>query len=99
METPDFIAWLGDRLDKIEVKLDEGRDRLSSVDVTLTQQAADLAYHIKRTNLLEAQVSRVADEVTPIKEHVQRFRGIAWFLVALAGIGSTLVTVKSLLRP
>jgi hypothetical protein len=97
MDNNDFITWLGDRLDKIEGKLDEGRDRLSSVDVTLAKQASDLEYHIKRTDLLEAQVSRVADEVTPIKEHVQKFRGIVWFLVALAGVGSALATLKGLI--
>lgn len=98
MDTSEFIAWLGDRLDKIESKLDEGRDHLASVDVTLAKQAADLEYHIKRTNLLEAKTDQIASEVTPIKDHVQRIKGIGWFLSVVGVLIGVAATIRGLFK-
>lgn len=97
MNTPDFIAWLGERLDRIEHKVDEGRAHLSQVDVTLAKQAADVEHHIRRTDLLETRVEQIATDVRPIREHVLYLRGIGWFLVALAGVASAVATLKGLI--
>jgi len=97
MDNKDFVIWLGDRLDKIEGKLDEGRDHLASVDVTLAKQASDLEYHIRRTDLLESKTDKIATEVTPIKDHVQMVRGVIWFLSAVVVALGAVATIRGLL--
>lgn len=57
-------------------KLDKLDDRLDSVDKTLVRQEAQLAEHIRRTELLEHAHARLEQEIyedlTPIKVHVGR---------------------------
>lgn len=58
-----------DRLDdKIEKKLDKVEDRLDSVDKTLVKQEAQLAEHMRRTDLLETAHKVNADDITAIKK-------------------------------
>lgn len=53
---------------KLEAKLDKMTDHLSAIDVTLAKQAVSLDVHIRRTELLEA-------ELKPIKKHVDMVNG------------------------
>lgn len=61
-----------------EAKLDKALEHIASIDVTLAKQAIILDEHIKRTNLLEA-------EVKPIKKHVDMVEG-AIKLIMLLGV-------------
>ena len=45
-----------ERFDKIEIKIDKLDERLDKIDVTLAAQHESLKSHMKRTELLEAQV-------------------------------------------
>lgn len=56
-----------ERLTRIEEKIDRLGDRLSSVDMTLIKQHEQLAYHIKRTDILEAKVSPISDHVAFVR--------------------------------
>lgn len=51
------------KLDAVEEKLDKITEHLSSIDVTLAVNTASLVEHVKRTNLLEA-------ELKPVSKHV-----------------------------
>lgn len=44
------------RFDKIEEKLDKIGEDLNEIKLTQTEQAKDLKYHIKRTDLIENQL-------------------------------------------
>lgn len=66
-----------ERLIRIEDKLDKIVDRLGSVDITLAKQHDQLEYHIKRTNLLEAELRPVRDHVNMIKVAVKYISVIA----------------------
>lgn len=71
-----------DKLTRIEDKIDLLAERLNSVDKTLVKQHEQLAYHIRRTDLLEA-------EVKPISEHVSFIRvtvRIVGILALVAGV-------------
>jgi tetrahydromethanopterin S-methyltransferase subunit G len=57
------------RLDKIEEKLDKVLEEVSSINVTMARNTADLEYHIKRTDLLE-------DQFKPIHTAYNRAEGI-----------------------
>ncbi|CAB4200160.1 hypothetical protein UFOVP1351_27 [uncultured Caudovirales phage] len=48
------------QLDRIEDKIDELNAWLGDIDSTLAKQEAQLEYHIKRTDLLEARVETVS---------------------------------------
>ena len=58
------------QLDKIEAKIDDVEEKLSSIDVTLAKQAKDLEHHIYRTELAEANIEFLRAEMQPVKRHV-----------------------------
>lgn len=64
------------RLERIEDKIDKLGDKLSSVDVTLAAQHESLKLHMKRSDMLEAQLE-------PVKRHVAMVSGA---LKALGGV-------------
>lgn len=66
------------RLTRIEDKIDKVLDHQASTDVTLGKQHVQLTEHIRRTELLEA-------DVKPIKRHVAMIDG-AIKLIALLGV-------------
>lgn len=61
------------RLERMEKKLDDVADHLSSIDITLTAQHISLKDHMRRTALLEK-------EIAPIKKHVYMAQGAAGLL-------------------
>lgn len=63
--------------EKLEAKIDKIMDRISSIDATLAKQEVTLAYHIKRTDLLEKQVE-------PVQKHTNELKGIVTMLKILA---------------
>jgi len=78
-----------DRLYRIEDKIDKISDRVSSIDKTLAEQHLSLKEHIKRTNLLEA-------EVRPIKKHVTMLQGAMRLIGALAGASALIKIIVEL---
>ncbi len=67
------------RLERIEAKIDDQNEHLSSIDVTLMSQHASIKEHIRRTGLLE-------NELRPIKRHVYMVQGALAFITLLATI-------------
>ncbi len=75
------------RLERIEDKIDSLVSKVASIDVTLAKQHESIKHHIKRTDLLEA-------EVKPIKTHVDRVSGAMKFL----GLSAMLIGVYEFLK-
>lgn len=75
-------------LGRLEDKLDKVIESVASIDKTLAGQAVQLADHIRRTALLE-------DDLKPVKEHVQRLKGVMW---VLGGLTTGLVGALELIR-
>lgn len=73
------MDWLKDELEK----LSEKQDRMNE---TLIRNTATLEEHVRRTNLLEA-------EIKPIKRHVDVVQGAGKFTVAIAGLVATLKSI------
>lgn len=86
-------SYLKELLTKLDSNHKELSDRLQSVDKTLVRQEEQLAYHIKRTDLLEEHVKLktkelkgelqgVKEDTAPIHTHVDRvkflFTTIKW---------------------
>lgn len=79
------------RFERIEQKLDSVSDRLSSIDTTLAAQHESLKQHMKRSDLLEAQVE-------PLKRHVAMVEGIARAIGGVAVLAAILEAVVQLLE-
>lgn len=69
------------RFDRIEEKLDEVKDELSTTNVILAKNTESLEYHIKRTDLLESKVSH-------IDGHVKMMQGASKVVGALLALAS-----------
>lgn len=69
------------RFDRIEEKLDEVKDELSTTNIILAKNTESLEYHIKRTDLLESKVSH-------IDGHVKMMQGASKVVGALLALAS-----------
>lgn len=71
---------MSDLLHRIETKIDKLDDRLDNVDKTMAIQETHLREHIRRTELLEKGHTHMEaefhNELEPIKEHVNKVRGV-----------------------
>jgi len=74
------------RLTRIETKLDDLSDHLSSIDSTLSAQHESLKEHIRRTALLE-------EDIKPIKVHVNRVEGALKLITLMAAIAAVIELV------
>lgn len=87
-----------EKLDKIEVKVDGLDNRLDRQTIVLTEMAADLKYHIKRSDrhdyeLVEHRkaIEKFAREQHSIKEHVDRVKNVPKQMALWAGIAGTVI--------
>ena len=90
----DLIKRAVDQLDKLD-------DRLDNVDKTLVRQEENLREHMRRTELLEDQLSthqyHVDHELEPIKTHVSQVRVVIKFIIAVSGIVAAIVGALKIL--
>jgi flagellar motor component MotA len=77
-------------LHNIEQKINKLDERLDSIDVNLAVYNEQLKEHIRRTELLE-------EDVSPIKEHVSEVRGFIKLISAAAAILGIVAAVKPFL--
>lgn len=69
------------RLERIEKKLDDTNEHLSSIDVTLAEQHLSLKEHIKRTAILEK-------EFNPIRRKMDMLSGAIALITLLATVAA-----------
>ena len=86
-----------EQLAKIEEKLDKVDEKLSSIDVTLAKQAKDLEHHIFRTDLAEANIELLRNELQPVKKHVALVDAGLKIIGALASISAFILGLAKLL--
>jgi hypothetical protein len=82
--------------DEILKKLDKLDDRLDSMDKTLVKQEANLAEHMRRTEVLEESVEYIRkSELKPIQNHVVMVEGVIKFIGFLSVVlGIIQVVIK-----
>jgi cob(I)alamin adenosyltransferase len=73
---------------KTDEKLDKIVEDISEIKVTLAGQAADIKYHIKRTDLAEEHLRKLEDELKPVQKHVEQLNGILKAVGGLAVLAS-----------
>jgi len=77
-------------MSRIEEKLDKIDERIDKIDKALAVNNTLLEYHIRRTDLLEA-------EVKPLKGHVLKAQGILVFIGVLSSIVAVGVSLLGVL--
>lgn len=92
----DIETLIFEKLELISDKIEKTEGRLGNIDITLAEQAKDIKYHIKRTDLSEERLERLENEVKPVKDHVTRVEGIVKFLSILATVIGISVAVSKL---
>lgn len=82
------------KLDKIEEKVDKIGEQLGAIDKTLTAQHVVLKEHIRRTEILEA-------DIAPLKKHVTMIEGalkFIGFVCVVAGAAAAIIEVLDFLK-
>ncbi len=78
-------------MSRIEEKLDKIDERIDKIDKALAVNNTLLEYHIKRTDLLEA-------EVKPLKGHVLKAQGILVFIGVLSSVIAVGVSILNIIK-
>lgn len=71
---------------RLEEKLDKIVDDISEIKTTLAINTASLETHIKRTEIAEENISKIQEDIKPIKSHVAFVKGAMWALGVTGGI-------------
>lgn len=77
------------KLIRIEDKIDGIHDKISAIDTTLAAQHESLKHHIKRTDMLEA-------ELKPIRKHVDMVSGALKFIGIIAALVAIIEFIRSI---
>lgn len=79
----------------VEDKLDKISERLDDIVKVQIEQAADLKHHIYRTDLAEARMDSIEEDLKPIKKHVDMLNGA---LKAVGGLAVLASIVKAVIE-
>lgn len=69
-----------------------------SIDKSLLRNTITLEEHVKRTNLLEQQVSSFQGEIKPIQEHVQNVQGVGKFMKYFSWILGIIIALSTIYK-
>lgn len=81
------------QLDRIESRLDQVADNVSSINVTLAAQHQSLVDHMRRTELAEKAIELNRQELRAVEAHISRVEGIAKFLTSLVAVAGVVVAI------
>ena len=85
------------KLDYIITKIDKITEDINDIKVLDAEQNAQLAQHIKRSDLLETRVEQVHAEIKPIQTHVDMVKGGLKLIAIIGTIVGILVAIKELI--
>lgn len=80
------VAKLEEKIDRVDEKVDKLNEKLASIDKTLAINTESLIVHIKRTNLLEAELKPISKHVVLMESAFKVVGVIGSILVFSAGI-------------
>lgn len=79
------------RLERIELKIDDISEHIASVDTTLALQHQSLEEHMRRSDLLERKIE-------PLENHVALIHGLFKLLGVLGTIAAIISTALKLFK-
>lgn len=89
---------MSDPIAKLEATLGKIMESLHSIDRTVAKQEVHLAEHMRRTEVAEANIQLIHDELKPIKQHVSRVDGIVRFVGYIAILAGVTAAITDILR-
>lgn len=75
----------------MDAKLDKIAEDIAEIKITMAEVKKDLAYHIRRTDLLES-------EVRPVKAHVDRLNaalGLVKWVLGFLGLSGLIAALRA----
>lgn len=82
---------------RIDSKVDEVKEKLHGIELVQGRMEGDLKYHIKRTDLLEEQVSKIDEKIKPIDAIKSTSGMLAKVVAFLMGAAVAISTIIKLL--
>ena len=82
---------------RIDSKVDEVKEKLHSIELVQGRMEGDLKYHIKRTDLLEEQVSKIDEKIKPIEAIKSTSSMLAKIVAFLMGVAVAVSTIIKLI--
>lgn len=86
------------QFDRIDNKLDQLGSKIEDINVTLAVNTKSLQEHMRRTEIAEAHLIELENRIMPITLHVERVRGVFWFISAIAGAVTVIAAVVELIK-
>lgn len=87
-----------DVLARLEGKIDKQGEHLASIDVTLVQQHASLAEHMRRSDASEARLTLVETALQPLKDAAAHKAFLWRLLKGMVVTAGTLATIAEAVR-
>lgn len=81
------------RFDKLEHKLDKISEDIAEIKIVQAEQAKDLKYHIRRTDLSEDRLEHIEAKILPILETKHKLDGAFKLIGIVASIVAFIVSV------
>lgn len=78
---------------RLEAKMDQLSDKQTEMNVTLVKQEANVAEHMRRTDLLEEHIGEIRKELSPIKAHVAAWGGAGKVLAVISALSALAFTI------
>lgn len=85
------------RFDKIEEKLDLISENISEIKIVQAEQAKDLKYHIKRTDLSEERLEKVEEQVIQLTTTKHKLDGAFKVIGMIASFAAFCLGVAKLI--
>ena len=82
---------------RIDSKVDEVKEKLHGIELVQGRMEGDLKYHIKRTDLLEEQVSKIDEKIKPIDAIKGTSSMLAKIVAFLMGVAVAISTIIKLI--
>lgn len=80
----------------MEQRLERLEDKLDKIVELQAEMGASLKEHIRRTEIAEDNIEKLANAMTPIQEHVAFIRGLGKLLTGLLAVSGTVVSIIKL---
>ena len=87
-----------DKLDRIELKIDQINEHIGSIDVTLGKQSVILEEHTRRSLANEKAVEYLKEELKPVFKHVAIVNFIGKVIGLFCGAEITLYLIHKLFK-
>ena len=82
-------------LEKFDNKIDKLDHRLDAVEKILVKQEANIEHHVKRTDVAEANLELLRQDVKPIQKHVNYMEGA---LKSLGVLGTAVAIMAGIIK-